>query len=161
MRVILRWVSSASDTVEESVTGRIGDGMLIFLGIHKSDTKADAAWLAQKIAALRIFANDADKMNRSLAELAASSPPSLDAAKPTVLVVSRFTLFSSTRKDARPTFNDAAPTQVAVPLYESFFAQLEGLLGTPVATGKFGAMMNVSLVNNGPVTILLDSKLKE
>lgn len=161
MRVILQRVSSACVTVDERVTGEIGQGVLVLLGIHKSDTEADSAWLVQKIATLRIFADENEKMNRSLADLTAPAPSDLESAKPTVLVVSQFTLFASTRKGARPSFNDAAPTQAAIPLYQSFLAQLEGLLGRPVATGEFGAMMKVSLVNDGPVTILLDSKLKE
>lgn len=161
MRVIIQRVSSARVTVDDSVTGEIGQGLVILLGIQTGDTEADAIWLAQKSATLRIFADETDKMNLSVIDLAGrwDSPP--QASQPSVLVVSQFTLFASTRKGARPSFNEAARPEIAIPLYEFFLVQLKGQLGRPVARGRFGAMMQVALINDGPVTILLDSRLRE
>lgn len=150
MRCVLQRVNSASVTVEGTVVGEIAGGLLILLGVAQGDTAADGEWLAQKIAALRIFEDDAGKMNRSLVDIGGGA-----------LVVSQFTLMASTRKGTRPSFNDAAPPAAAIPLYEGFVQQLSTVLGRPVATGKFGAMMSVALVNDGPVTIILDSKMRE
>jgi D-tyrosyl-tRNA(Tyr) deacylase len=150
MRAIIQRVSSASVTIEQHTTARISRGLLVLLGVQNGDIEADAVWLAQKIGALRIFEDDAGKMNLSV----------LDAAGD-VLVVSQFTLLASTRKGNRPSFNDAARPDTAVPLYEFFVRQIESMLGRPVPTGTFGAMMQVSLVNDGPVTLILDSHLRE
>jgi len=143
-------VSSASVTIEGAVVGEIGPGLLVLLGVAEGDTPADSAWLAQKIAQLRIFAAEADRMNRSVQDIAGG-----------VLVVSQFTLFASTRKGTRPSFNAAAAPELANSLYQDFVRQLESLLGRPVPTGRFGAMMQVALVNDGPVTLLIDTKTRE
>ena len=122
----------------------------MLLGVAPADTEADAAWLAEKICALRIFADATSHMNRSVRDTAGG-----------LLVVSQFTLFASTRKGTRPSFNDAAKPDVAVPLYESFLRHATAALGRPVASGQFGATMAVSLVNDGPVTLIVDSRLRE
>ncbi len=150
MRAVIQRVSSASVTVEGEVVGSIGPGLLVLLGIHPGDTEADGQWLAEKLVRLRIFEDAAGQMNRSVQDLGGG-----------LLVVSQFTLFASTRKGTRPSFNDAAKPDLAIPLYEKFVAQASAALGRPVATGHFGAMMQVSLVNDGPVTLLLDTKLRE
>ncbi|HWA84734.1 MAG TPA: D-aminoacyl-tRNA deacylase [Opitutus sp.] len=173
MRAVLQRVSSAAVSVAGEIVGAIDAGLLILLGVQTGDTEADTAWLAQKTAALRIFEDAAGKMNLSLLDVAAGvsacrssesnpRPAGTPAATPPLaLVVSQFTLIASTRKGTRPSFNDAAKPNLAIPLYESFIRQLESALGRPVATGRFGAMMKVSLVNDGPVTIVLDSRLRE
>ncbi|MFI5335488.1 MAG: D-aminoacyl-tRNA deacylase [Opitutales bacterium] len=150
MRVVVQRVSSASVTVESRVTGQIGQGLLIFAGIEAADTEADGEWLARKITQLRIFANEAGRMDRSVVDLAGG-----------ILLVSQFTLHASTQKGTRPSFNAAARPEHAQPLYEKFAGQLGAALGRPVATGEFGAMMQVALVNDGPVTLILDSKSRE
>jgi len=150
MRAVLQRVSSAGVDIAGETTGAIGKGLLVLLGIQNGDAGSDATWLAQKIAALRIFEDDSGKMNRSVVECAGG-----------VLVVSQFTLIASTRKGARPSFNDAARPDVAVPLYEFFIREMEKALGQPVATGTFGATMKVSLVNEGPVTLVVDSRSRE
>lgn len=130
--------------------GAIDNGLLILLGVHGADTPEDGAWLAQKIAALRIFEDETGKMNRSILDAGGGA-----------LVVSQFTLFASTRKGTRPSFNDAARPELAIPLYETFVQQLEAQLLRPVATGRFGAMMQVALVNDGPVTLIIDTQQRE
>lgn len=150
MRAVVQRVSSASVTIEGAVVGEIGPGLLVLLGVAEGDTPADGAWLAQKIAQLRIFSDGADRMNRSVQDIAGG-----------VLVVSQFTLFASTRKGTRPSFNGAAAPELANSLYQDFVRQLETLLGRPVPTGRFGAMMQVALVNDGPVTLLIDTKTRE
>ena len=150
MRSVVQRVSSARVTVAGEVTGEIGVGLLVFLGIAPADTLADAQWLAEKICALRIFEDPEGRMNRSVTERAGG-----------ILVVSQFTLFASTRKGTRPSFNDAAKPDIAMPLYESFNRFASAALGRPVATGRFAAMMDVSLVNDGPVTLVIDSKIRE
>lgn len=157
MRAVVQRVSSATVSVDELIVGEIGQGLLILLGVHKTDTEADAVWLADKIASLRVFEDDAGKMNRSLLDL----PPLGEPSRPTALVVSQFTLLASTRKGNRPSFNDAAAPDLAVALYEDFKRRLQHRLGRPVASGKFGAMMKVTLVNDGPVTLVLDSRTRE
>jgi D-tyrosyl-tRNA(Tyr) deacylase len=150
MRVVVQRVSSARVTVGGEVTGEIAAGLLVLLGIAQGDTEADAQWLAEKICALRIFEDADGKMNRSVSEVGGG-----------VLVVSQFTLFASTRKGTRPSFNDAAKPEIAIPLYEAF-NRLAGIaLGRAVATGRFAAKMDVALVNDGPVTLVIDSKLRE
>ena len=145
MRAVLQRVSRAQVTAEESVTGEIGAGLMILLGVGREDTPAIAAMMAEKCANLRIFEDDQGKMNRSLLE-----------AKGSALVVSQFTLYGDARGQRRPSFITAAPPELAKALYEEFCAALRKL-GVTVATGIFQAMMSVELVNEGPVTILLDS----
>jgi D-tyrosyl-tRNA(Tyr) deacylase len=148
MRVVLQRVSSASVTIAGAVTARIGRGLVIFVGIEAADDASDGEWLAQKIARLRIFEDAEGKMNLSL----------LDLAPATALVVSQFTLYASMAKGTRPSFNAAARPEHAKPLYELFIKQLEQAMGRPVATGEFGAMMEVEILNQGPVTLIQDSK---
>jgi len=150
MRAVVQRVASARVTVADELVGEIGAGLLVLLGVAQADTPADGEWLAQKIAALRIFEDVDGKMNRSVVDIAGGA-----------LVVSQFTLLASTRKGTRPSFNDAAPPALAIPLYENFVRQLSGAMGRPAATGRFGAMMEVALVNAGPVTLVLDSRLRE
>lgn len=162
MRVVLQRVSSARVTIARRVAGEIERGLLVFVGIEAADTAADGEWLAQRIVKLRIFADPDGKMNLSLLDMAAaeSSPPS-SVLRPLLLLISQFTLHASTQKGARPSFNAAARPEHAKPLYEQFIAQLSAALGRPVATGEFGAMMEISLVNDGPVTLVIDSKVRE
>ena len=150
MRAVVQRVSSASVKIDGAVAGAIERGLLILLGVADGDAEADGEWLAQKTAALRIFSDAAGHMNLSLLDCGGGA-----------LVVSQFTLLASTRKGARPGFQAAARPEAAVPLYEGFVRRLETLLGRPVPTGRFGAYMEVALVNDGPVTIVLDSRLKE
>ena len=150
MRVVLQRVSSASVTIAGREAGAIKQGLLVLVGIEAADTSADGEWLARKICALRIFADADGQMNRSVVEVEGG-----------ILLISQFTLHASTQKGARPSFNAAAPPTHARPLYEQFIAQLSGALGRPVATGEFGANMDVALVNAGPVTLIIDSKQRE
>lgn len=150
MRVVIQRVSSAHVTVGDRVTGQIDRGLLILLGIEQGDAEADGQWLADKIAKLRIFPDDEGQMNRSIVDIGGDA-----------LVVSQFTLHASTQKGTRPSFNRAARPELAVPLYERFITQLSAALGRPVQTGEFGAMMDVHLVNDGPVTLIIDSKTRE
>tara|TARA_B100000809_G_scaffold205663_1_gene207497 strand:+ start:19475 stop:19927 length:453 start_codon:yes stop_codon:yes gene_type:complete len=150
MRVVVQLVKQASVTVEEKVISEIKKGYLILLGIEVEDTQEDINWLAGKITRLRIFNDDDDAMNNSIIE-----------ANGDVIVVSQFTLQAKTKKGNRPSFIKAARPEIAIPLYEKFVAQLESELGKKVQTGKFGAMMDVALINDGPVTILIDSKKRE
>jgi D-aminoacyl-tRNA deacylase len=146
MRAVIQRVSQARVTVADEVVGGIGPGLLILLGVTHEDTAEQARWLAEKIVGLRIF-NDADgKMNRSLLDV--------DGA---ALVVSQFTLYGDCRKGRRPSFIDAAPPEIAVPRYEEFVNAVRAQ-GVPTATGRFGAMMRVELVNDGPVTLIVDSQ---
>ncbi|MBI5766741.1 MAG: D-tyrosyl-tRNA(Tyr) deacylase [Verrucomicrobia bacterium] len=157
MRAVVQRVSSARVTIDGRVAGAIERGLLVLLGIAPTDTAADGEWLAQKIAALRIFEDAEGRMNRSVVDVAAAGG-ALRPDTPTVLVVSQFTLFASTRKGTRPSFNDAAKPDLAIPLYEKFLAQMEAALGRTVARGEFGAMMQVALVNDGPVTLIIDTR---
>ncbi len=150
MRVVVQRVSSARVRVAARITGQIGRGLLILLGIEQTDTATDGTWLADKIAKLRLFPDESGQMNLSVTEVAGGT-----------LVVSQFTLLAGTQKGNRPSFNRAARPEQAVPLYEQFIAQLSTALGRPVQTGEFGAHMDVELVNDGPVTLILDSKLRE
>lgn len=161
MRVVLQRVSSASVTIDERIAGRIDRGLLVLLGIEAADTEADGQWLAEKIAKLRLF-DDADgRMNLSLLDLAAEAGPATSVLQPLVLLVSQFTLHASTAKGTRPSFNAAARPELARPLYATFISQLTASLGRAPATGEFGAMMQVALVNDGPVTLVIDSKTRE
>lgn len=146
MRAVIQRVSRASVTVDREVVGRIGHGLLVLLGVGLDDTEDDAAAIAKKIAQLRIFNDDAGKFNLSLEDV-----------KGAVLLVSQFTLFGDARKGNRPSFIGAARPEQAIPLYESVASQLRHR-GIPVETGRFGAHMSVELVNDGPVTILLDTR---
>jgi D-tyrosyl-tRNA(Tyr) deacylase len=150
MRAVIQRVTRASVTVAGEVTGEINLGLLVLLGVGQGDTEADARWLADKIVALRIFEDADGRMNRSVVDVAGG-----------LLVVSQFTLFASTRKGTRPSFNDAAKPDLAIPLYEAFNRFAGAALGRPVATGRFAALMDVALVNNGPVTIVIDTKTRE
>src|SRR5579863_972779 len=146
MRAVLQRVSRAQVTVEGRVTGEIGAGLLVLLGVGKEDTPAVTASMAEKVAHLRIFQDEQGKMNRSLVD-----------TKGSALVVSQFTLYGDARGQRRPSFISAAPPELAASLYEKFNEALRGL-GVIVATGIFQTMMSVELVNEGPVTILLDSE---
>jgi D-tyrosyl-tRNA(Tyr) deacylase len=150
MRVVIQRVSQASVQIGEAEKSRIGQGLLILLGIELDDTGADIEWLCKKIAALRIFSDDAGLMNRSVQDVGGA-----------MLVVSQFTLHASTRKGNRPSFIRSARPETAIPLYEQFVEALHRESGCPVLTGEFGADMQVSLLNNGPVTIWMDSKTRE
>jgi D-tyrosyl-tRNA(Tyr) deacylase len=150
MRAVIQRVSSASVTVNQSITGRIGPGLLVLLGIEDADNEEDIRWLSAKIVQLRIFNDDQGVMNRSVLDLGGE-----------ILLVSQFTLHASTKKGNRPSYIRASKPEVAIPRYESMIRQLETDLGKPVATGIFGADMQVALVNDGPVTIVIDSKNRE
>jgi D-tyrosyl-tRNA(Tyr) deacylase len=150
MRVIIQRVSEASVTVKNDKIANIGQGYLILLGIEADDDQEDIDWLAGKIVKLRIFADENDAMNLSLLDVEGE-----------VIVVSQFTLHASTKKGNRPSFIKAARPEIAIPLYEKFIETLGQQLKTKVQTGSFGAMMDVALVNDGPVTILMDSKNKQ
>ena len=150
MRVTIQRVSTASVTVEQRIVSEISNGLLLFLGIEEADTEEDIKWLSKKVANLRIF-NDAEGvMNLSLLQINGEA-----------LVISQFTLHASTKKGNRPSYIKAARPEVAVPLYEQFVSQLEKDLGKKVGTGIFGADMKVALLNDGPVTIQIDSKNRE
>jgi D-aminoacyl-tRNA deacylase len=150
MRVVIQRVSKASVTVNQIVEGKINAGLLILLGIESSDTFDDIEWLCNKIVNLRIFNDEQDIMNKSLNEV-----------KGGLLVISQFTLHASTKKGNRPSYIKAAKPDIAIPLYESFIQQLESTSGVKVERGVFGADMKVELLNDGPVTIIIDSKQKE
>jgi D-tyrosyl-tRNA(Tyr) deacylase len=150
MRAVIQRVSSASVTVNQSITGRIGPGLLVLLGIEDADNEEDIRWLSAKIVQLRIFNDDQGVMNRSVLDQGGE-----------ILLVSQFTLHASTKKGNRPSYIRASKPEVAIPRYESMIRQLETDLGKPVATGIFGADMQVALVNDGPVTIVIDSKNRE
>ncbi len=150
MRAVIQRVSHASVQVESEVTGQIGHGFLIFIGIEEHDGDQDIQWLCSKIINLRIF-NDAEGMMND----------SLSTAGGDILIVSQFTLHASTRKGNRPSYTRAAKPEVAQPVYERFVSQMELLLGKKVQTGIFGAMMQVTLTNDGPVTIIIDTQNKE
>ena len=145
MRAVVQRVSRAQVSVNAEITGQIGQGLLVSLGVGRNDTEQDATYLADKIANLRIFEDAAGKMNRSLQEIAGS-----------VLVVSQFTLYGDVRRGKRPSFDDAAPPETARQLYDFFVEQIRAA-GLPCETGRFQETMRVELVNEGPVTILLDS----
>ena len=150
MRAVIQRVSRASVVVENTEVGSIDNGLLILLGVEEHDLPGDAEWLVKKIVAMRIFQDSQDKMNLDLRETGGN-----------LLVVSQFTLHAMTRKGNRPSFVRAAKPGQAIPLYEYFIECAEKELGKKIATGEFGAAMKVHLVNDGPVTILLDSKVKE
>ena len=146
MRLVIQRVREASVTVEGNITGQIGPGILVLAGCAPTDDEAALAWLARKLVNLRIFADEAGQMNRSVRDVGGQ-----------VLVVSQFTLLADARKGNRPSYAGAAPPAVAEPLYQRFVALVQQELGRPVPTGIFGADMQVHLLNDGPVTIVLDS----
>ncbi|MCX6272448.1 MAG: D-aminoacyl-tRNA deacylase [Bacteroidetes bacterium] len=150
MRVVIQRVTKASVNVGKRLTGKINIGLLVLLGIEETDDLTDVEWICAKIVKLRIFPDDQGVMNSSLEEV-----------KGEILVVSQFTLHASTRKGNRPSYIRAARPERAIPLYEAFINQLELLTQRQVQTGEFGALMKVELINDGPVTIWMDSKNKE
>ena len=150
MRIVVQRVSAASITIDGKVYSAIGNGFLILLGIENGDTTEDAEWLCGKVAQLRVFADDNGLMNKDIKESGGD-----------ILVVSQFTLHASYKKGNRPSFIKAARPDQAIPLYEYFISALSDKSGKPVATGVFGADMQVVLVNDGPVTIIMDTKNKE
>ena len=150
MRAVIQRTSRASVTVEGNTTSSIGWGLLILLGIEDADTKEDISWLSNKIANLRIFNDSEGVMNRSIKDM-----------KGDAIVVSQFTLHASTKKGNRPSYIRASKPEVAIPMYEAFVKKLEEDLGRPVGTGIFGADMKVELINDGPVTIMIDTKMKD
>lgn len=150
MRVVVQRVSSASVTIGDTVKSAIGQGLLVLLGVGPADEQADLDYLVKKVAGLRIFDDENGVMNRSVVEIGGE-----------VLVVSQFTLMASTKKGNRPSYIGAAGHELAVPMYEAFCAALTTAIGRPVGTGEFGAEMAVALVNDGPVTIIIDSQQKD
>lgn len=150
MRAVVQRVDAASVTIAGQISGAIQQGLLVLLAVEESDLPEDIEWLSGKLVRLRIFNDEAGLMNRSVQETGGD-----------ILLVSQFTLFASTRKGNRPSYTRSAKPELAIPLYEQFHARLSLDLGKPVPTGKFGADMQVSLVNDGPVTIIIDSKARE
>ena len=150
MRAVIQRVSHASVTINGSVKSQIQQGFLILLGICNEDSSEDVVWLVKKIANLRVFGDENDVMNRSILEVGGEA-----------LVVSQFTLFASYKKGNRPSWFRAGSHEHSIPLYETFCAQLSEAIGKPVGTGEFGADMKVDLLNDGPVTICMDTKNKE
>ena len=150
MRAVLQRVTQASCTVNGEITGAIETGFLLLLGIEDADTLEDLDWLAQKIIGMRVFGDENGMMNKALADVSGD-----------ILLISQFTLFAATKKGNRPGFTRAARPDVAIPLYEKMIEKLSALLGKKVKTGIFGADMKIALLNDGPVTILIDTKDKE
>ncbi|WP_372935091.1 D-aminoacyl-tRNA deacylase [Seonamhaeicola sp.] len=149
MKIVIQRVSEASVTIEGERVAHINNGLLILLGIVNEDTQEDIKWLTNKITNLRIFNDENDVMNKSIKDVNGN-----------IIVVSQFTLHALTKKGNRPSYIKAAKPEIAIPLYQMFVKQLESDLGKTVQTGQFGAMMQVALVNDGPVTIIIDSKNK-
>lgn len=150
MRVVIQRVSEASVTIDKILKSEIGNGLLVFLGIETTDTQEDANWLIKKIIALRVFPDSHNIMNCSVQEVGGE-----------VLIISQFTLHASTKKGNRPSYIKSAQPEIAIPLYEYFITQLELQLPQKVQSGVFGADMKVALINDGPVTIMIDSRTKE
>ena len=150
MRAVIQRVSSASCSVDGVMTGEIEQGFMVLLGIEDSDHEEDLNWLAQKIVNLRVFADENGLMNKALADVHGN-----------ILLISQFTLFASTKKGNRPGFTRSARPEFAIPVYEKMILELVRLTGTKIETGIFGADMKISLVNDGPVTICIDTKAKE
>ena len=150
MKVVIQRVSSASVTIDQKIVAEIQKGLLVLVGIEDTDTQEDSRWLVGKIANLRIFGDENDIMNLSVKDVGGDT-----------IVVSQFTLHASTKKGNRPSYSKASKTEVAIPLYENFVKQLETELSKKVQTGVFGADMKVLLLNDGPVTIQMDSKKRE
>lgn len=150
MRVVIQRVSKASVSVEGKITGQVGVGLLVLMGVEDADTEEDVSWLSNKIVNMRIFADENGVMNRSVKEVAGK-----------ILLVSQFTLQASTKKGNRPSYLKASKSEYAIPMYEKMKEQLKLDLGCDIETGIFGADMKVELVNDGPVTIVIDSKTRE
>jgi D-tyrosyl-tRNA(Tyr) deacylase len=150
MRCVIQRVSSASVTINGEVKSSINKGLLLLVGIEEADTLEDVEWLSKKIVQLRIFDDTDGVMNISIKDIAGE-----------ILVISQFTLHAKTKKGNRPSYIQAAKPEIAIPIYNKFIEALENELGKPVGTGEFGAMMQVGLINDGPVTILMDTKNKE
>ena len=150
MRAVIQRVTHASVTIEGNKKSEIGDGFLILLGIESADNQEDIEWLTHKIVSLRIFDDEAGVMNKSITDIGGD-----------IIVVSQFTLMASYKKGNRPSWIKAAGHEVAIPLYNTFVEELSKALGKPVGTGEFGAEMQVELINDGPVTICMDTKNKE
>jgi D-tyrosyl-tRNA(Tyr) deacylase len=150
MKMVIQRVSEASVAVEGEVTGRIKNGLLVFVGIEDADTQEDITWLAGKIINMRIFNDDNGVMNKSLVDISGG-----------LLLVSQFTLHASTKKGNRPSYSKAAKPAIAIPLYEKLIAEIETQLNKKIKTGIFGADMKVRLLNDGPVTIIIDSRNRE
>ena len=150
MRVVIQRVSQASVIIDEKKVASINDGLLVLLGVETQDTKEDAKWLANKISQLRIFSDEDGKMNKSVTEVNGE-----------VMVVSQFTLHAKTKKGNRPSYIKAARPEQAIPLYKQFKKDMSDVIGKEVQSGEFAAYMNVTLTNDGPVTIIIDTKNKE
>jgi D-tyrosyl-tRNA(Tyr) deacylase len=150
MRVVVQRVSEASVTVDGQVKGAIQEGLMVLLGIQNEDTAEDIQWMASKLVQMRIFDDAEGVMNLSVKDIDGS-----------ILLISQFTLYAATKKGNRPSYIGAAKPEIAIPIYEQMIVQLNKELGKPIATGQFGADMKVSLLNNGPVTIIIDSKNRE
>ena len=150
MKVVIQRVSSASVTIENQIKGQIQTGLLLLIGIETADSDEDIDWLTKKIAHLRIFPDEASVMNKSVLDIDGE-----------ILIISQFTLHASTKKGNRPSYIKAARPETSIPLYEKFLEQMSNELGKPIQAGIFGADMKVALVNDGPVTIVIDSKNKE
>jgi len=150
MRVVIQRVEKAAVSLDSAIVGSIEKGLLVLLGVTHDDTMEDVEWLVNKVVQMRIFDDPKGVMNHSLQDVVGD-----------MLVVSQFTLHAQTKKGNRPSYIQAAKHQIAVPLYEAFVKQTEALIGKPVATGVFGSMMKVTLTNDGPVTIVVDSKNRE
>lgn len=150
MRAVIQRTTEASCVVDNTITGKIDTGFVVLLGIEEADTTEDLDWLSRKIVAMRIFSDENGMMNKTL-----------DDVKGNILLVSQFTLFAATKKGNRPGFTRAARPDHAIPLYEQMIKRLSELLGKQIETGIFGADMKINLINDGPVTILIDTKNKE
>ena len=150
MRAVLQRVSEASVTIDNTIVANISHGLLILLGIEAEDTSEDISWLTAKISKIRIFSDENGLMNKSVHDINGD-----------IILVSQFTLFASTKKGNRPGFTRSAKPEIAIPLYESFVKKIESDLGKSIQTGEFGADMKIALINDGPVTITIDSKNKE
>lgn len=150
MRLVIQRARRASVTIDDNLHSSIGEGLFILVGVENGDTEEDARWLAGKAAAMRIFNDEQGVMNRSVVDVGGE-----------LLAVSQFTLTASTRKGNRPSYTRAAGHELAVPMYELFCAELSAVAGRPVQRGVFGADMQCELINDGPVTIIIDSKIKE
>jgi D-tyrosyl-tRNA(Tyr) deacylase len=150
MKVIIQRVSEASVSIQKKVKSKIGKGLLVLVGIEDADTDEDIAWLTAKIAKLRIFDDEQGVMNLNIQQVEGE-----------ILIISQFTLHASTKKGNRPSYTKAARPEIAIPLYEKFIRQMQHFVSKPVGTGEFGAEMSVHLINDGPVTIIIDSKKRE
>ncbi|WP_439881590.1 D-aminoacyl-tRNA deacylase [Pontibacter sp. MBLB2868] len=150
MRIVIQRVTQASVEIDNQIKGQIGNGLLLLAGFTPDDTEEDLKWMAGKVAQLRIFNDDQGKMNLSVLDVQGD-----------VLLISQFTLYANTKKGNRPSYINAAPPAIAIPLYERFIGLIQDALGKQIQTGEFGADMKVSLLNDGPVTIVMDTKNKD